>query len=362
MRLRRERPRTRRTQGVGASADGRTRRTRRSWRTPGRVRSRLRRGLLAALIAVAVVVPLSGAGHAGTPAPVPPRLPAVTADSLPSRYAAGRDAARDAARMALAHGDRDRAAALRALAGPGRSLLEFDGRGDGRAVEVLGELATAERVAVLVPGSDTTLDTYDPSPGTRNPTKSLSGAARSLYDETRRQDRDARVAVVAWLGYDAPDTVSSDVLTTGLADEGAAELRAFTGTLRRAAPGARVALLCHSYGAAVCGRAADGSAAADIAFYGSPGTGAADAGGLGTGARVWAGRGSDDWIAHVPHAGPDLFGSNVGLGPDPLDADFGARRFAAGNAGHSDYLRPDSVSLRNLARIARGDAGAVSHG
>jgi hypothetical protein len=34
--------------------------------------------------------------------------------------------------------------------------------------------------------------------------------------------------------------------------------------------------------------------------------------------------------------------------------EFGARLFDAGPGGHSDYLKPGSVSLRNLARIVAG--------
>ncbi|GAB2328342.1 hypothetical protein STREPTOSP366_35210 [Streptomyces variabilis] len=40
-------------------------------------------------------------------------------------------------------------------------MLYFDGRGAGLVTEVLGDLAHADRVAVLVPGSDTGIDTYD---------------------------------------------------------------------------------------------------------------------------------------------------------------------------------------------------------
>ncbi len=74
--------------------------------------------------------------------------------------------------MAAAHGDAHRAAAVRALAAPSRRLLAFDGRGAGQATEVLGDLAHAEHIAVLVPGSDTSLDTYAPlPPGRRGPVR-----------------------------------------------------------------------------------------------------------------------------------------------------------------------------------------------
>jgi hypothetical protein len=322
----------------------------------------LRRGTVAALLVGTLVVPLSGASGATTPAPAPPPLPALTAGTLDTRYAAARDAGLEAARAAGAHGDRERADALEELAGPGRHLLSLDGRGDGLAVEVLGDLATADRVAVLVPGSDTTLDTFDPPAGAGNPAGTLGGAARALYESLRR-DGGPDTAVVAWLGYDTPATVGTDVLGTGRAERGADALRAFLGALHRARPGAGVALLCHSYGAVVCGRAAEGAdrlGVSDIAFYGSPGTGADSAAGLRSGTRVWAGQGGGDWIAHVPHAGPGLLGTGLGLGPDPVDGDYGADRFAAGDAGHSDYLRPGTESLRNLTRIAAGQPAGVT--
>jgi hypothetical protein len=63
------------------------------------------------------------------------------------------------------------------------------------------------------------------------------------------------------------------------------------------------------------------------------------------------GRGGDDWIADIPHVGFSVFGTTVGLGADPADKGFGARRFPAGDGGHSDYLKPGSVPLGSMARI-----------
>ncbi|MEK8110123.1 alpha/beta hydrolase [Micromonospora sp. M12] len=92
---------------------------------------------------------------------------------------------------------------VRGLAAGGRRFLLFDRRGDGRAVEVLGDLAGADRIAVLVPGS-----------AARSPTSTGAGRvarrapsvqAGQLYRELRAADPAARVAVLAWLGYDPPD-------------------------------------------------------------------------------------------------------------------------------------------------------------
>jgi hypothetical protein len=50
----------------------------------------------------------------------------------------------------------------------------------------------------------------------------------------------------------------------------------------------------------------------------------------------------------------------LGFGTDPVSPAFGARVFAAGPAGHSDYLRPGSLSLRNLALITLGRGPQVT--
>ncbi|WP_030617385.1 alpha/beta hydrolase [Streptomyces fulvoviolaceus] len=330
--------------GVAVAAEETTGRTKKRRRF-----HRGRRALLAALVTGAVVAPLSAAARPEIPAPPPARLVSLTAVTLDKAYAANRANAAEASRMAAAHGDHARAAADRSMADPSRHFLTFDGRGSGRATEVFGDLAHATRIAVLVPGSDTSLDTYD---------RFRAGAAALQRQLTRT---DARTAVVAWLGYETPGTVSTTVATAGRAEQAAPQLREFIRELHGVVgPEARLSLLCHSYGSVVCGRAADGLDVDDLVLVGSPGTGAEDAAGLHTRARVWAARGTDDWIAEVPHVKADLFGTTVGFGTDPVSPAFGARVFAAGDGGHSDYFTPGSVSLTNLARIVLGDTSEVT--
>ena len=95
----------------------------------------------------------------------------------------------------------------------------------------------------------------------------------------------------------------------------------------------------------VCARAAAGLDADDLVFLGSPGTGADTAADLRTHARVWAARGAADWVEHVPHLDAALFGARV---------------FAAGDGGHSDYFAPGSLSLANLTRIVLGHTQEVT--
>nr|WP_309235556.1 alpha/beta hydrolase [Streptomyces sp. TRM64462] len=299
--------------------------------------------MLAVLVVLSVAVPVSGAARAaGVPAPVPvvgDGMPEASADGLRERYAASRDGIRAAEAVAAGHGDRRRAAALRAMAGPERQFLSFDGRDGGRAVEVFGDLAAAERIAVLVPGSDTDLDSYD----------RFRAGAVALREETG-----GRVAVIAWLGYATPSALSLRALTAGRADEGASRLRGFVERLGATLPAGRISLLCHSYGSVVCARAVSGLRVSDVVLYGSPGTGADSVDALRTGATVWAGRGGGDWIADVPHVRLPLVLTTVGFGTDPVSDEFGARVFDAGEGGHSDYLKPGSVALRNIGRIVSG--------
>ncbi|MEV4110182.1 alpha/beta hydrolase [Nonomuraea sp. NPDC049695] len=302
---------------------------------------RLRRTLLAAFVSASLAAPVTGAARpAAVPAPVPaPLAPlrAATPEALAARYAATRDAVRAAEKMAADHGDLRRAAMLRAMADPGRRLLSFDGRDGGRAVEVFGDLAAAERIVVLVPGSDTTLDKYG----------LLRGGALRLSQELSE-----RSAVVAWLGYRTPSLVSLASLTSGRAEEGAPALRAFVRELGAIRPAARVSLLCHSYGTVVCGRAAPGLDVERLILIGSPGVTVEHAAGLRTRAEVWAGRAGGDWVARVPHVRL----AALGFGADPVSPGFGARVFAAGYGGHSDYLKAGSLPLRNIARIVSGHA------
>ncbi|GLI02411.1 alpha/beta hydrolase [Phytohabitans aurantiacus] len=306
---------------------------------------RLRRTVLAALVGSAVVVPMAGAARpAAVPAPPPPSLgplrAATCATDVAARFAANRDGVLAGERMAAGHGDRRRAAALRALADPARNLLSFDGRDGGRSAEVFGDLCGAERIAVLVPGSDTSFEQY--------------GRFQAGAEALSRRLGD-RSAVVAWLGYPTPSMLGLSVLTARRAEAAAPALRAFVDEVSAVRPGARVSVLCHSYGSVVCASAAEGLAASDIVLFGSPGTGVDNVASLHTTAAVWAGRGAGDLIGRVPHVRLRLPFVTVGFGTDPVSPGFGAHVFAAGDSAHSDYLKAGSVSLDSIARIASGD-------
>jgi hypothetical protein len=305
------------------------------------------RTLAAVPLVAAALFGTTAAAWPAADAATPPALPALTSGALDARYAADAHAITAADRTAARDGDSQLADALATLRT--QHVLFFNPSGQGVAAMVIGNLATATRVAILVPGSDTTLATFF-SRGSSSP----GGGALALAAQARRLDPGTRLAIIAWLGYPAPAMLSPGVLTSGDAGQGAQELRPLVMALAR--HGDRVALLCHSYGSVVCGLAAPHLPVTDIAVFGSPGMDASSVASLDTNARVWAGRESGDPIRFVPHV--RVLG--LGFGADPMSPGFGARIFATGDSGHSGYLDPGSVSLRNLAYIALGDPAAVT--
>ncbi len=234
---------------------------------------------------------------------------------------------------------------------PGRRILAFDPTGAGRAAEVFGDLAHAERVSVVVPGVGTNLLTFE---RTRDAYRAPVGKARALQAaQQRRAPAGQTTATVAWANYSAPAGLGVDAASSPLAKDGSRRLLHFVRGLPGHAP---VTLVCHSYGTVVCGLAARRlpRRVTDLAAVASPGMRADSVADLHTHARVWAMRDRDDWIADVPHM--ELGG--LGLGADPVGSAFGARRLsAAGADGHDGYFVPGTRSLANLAALGAGRPG-----
>ena len=320
---------------------------------PGKIMPNgLPRKTLAVSIALGAALVTSGPAHASIDYTPAPKLPPLSAGTLTERYAMNRAAMLTAATEADRGGDPMLAHTLRNLSIPSRDFLSFDPSGHGRGIEVVGDLVHAKRIAVVVPGAGNNLSNFDS-------VKGPGGGAESLWTQAQDLGAGGSLAVIGWLGYDPPSMDSIHVTTFGHADAGAKALRSFLNEIK-AVNDAPVTLLCHSYGSVVCGQAAHSVKVTDIAVFGSPGMGVGSVAGLDTGARVWAGRGGNDFVADVPHVQVDLLGVNVGFGEDPVDPSFGARLFDAGKGGHSDYLRTGDPALNNLALIALGRADQVT--
>ncbi|MBO1419405.1 alpha/beta hydrolase, partial [Streptomyces sp. FH025] len=116
---------------------------------------------------------------------------------------------------------RTRAERYRTLLDGGRQVLAFDPRGRGQVAEVHGDLTTARRTAVIVPGSDIDLQSFDRA---TDPYGTPSGMARALRQATEELATDSRTAVIAWAGYTTPVGLGLDAATEDLARAGATRL------------------------------------------------------------------------------------------------------------------------------------------
>ncbi|WP_326690597.1 MULTISPECIES: alpha/beta hydrolase [unclassified Streptomyces] len=235
------------------------------------------------------------------------------------------------------------------LLAPHHRILAFDPRGRGQVAEVYGDLPHADRTAVIVPGSDIDLGTFDD--GGKNRYGRPAGMAKSLRAEMTRRSPGSRTAVIAWVGYTTPVGLGPDAATGRLAEAGAPRLERFLhGLARTGAPAP--ALLCHSYGSVVCGEAASSlerEDARDMVVFGSPGIRAESVSALRTRVPVWAAHTEKDWIGNIPNV--SLLG--LGHGADPAGEGFGARVVSSDEAdGHAGYLEPGTDSLANFSAVA----------
>src|SRR5882757_3875903 len=121
-------------------------------------------------------------------------------------------------------------------------------KGDGRAAIAIGDPDHSPNTAVVVPGT-----------GNSVASGALSGDdATDLYNESVKADRDHPTAVVAWMGYDAPDALYDPrVGTTGLAHEGGQLLASDVNALNATHEGdGHMTVLGHSYGSTTVSDAA----------------------------------------------------------------------------------------------------------
>lgn len=248
---------------------------------------------------------------------------------------------------------------------PRRQLLMWDPLGDGRVVEVLGDIASAEHIAVVVPGITNTIANFDDRHLARS--QSIWKAATALDPET---------AVIAWLGYDTPGFV--DALSKSTAQDAHGDLSAFVSDLP---PGRHVTVVAHSYGTVLSAEAAiSGLPVDELVLVGSPGTSLSSASDaqLEPDARIWAAVTGSDFVGRVSvgslacpavvvgmrSASPlerlssacrtdrdgDVFRLSHGI--NPAHSDFGATELPTdGASGHSSYFDEGTASLEAIAEI-----------
>jgi hypothetical protein len=209
-----------------------------------------------------------------------------------------------------------------------------------RVVLALGDLDTADVVALLVPGILTTPD---------DDLGALVGDAEAVAAASAAAAPSASVATVVWLGYRTPQTVAEMTGRTRSVEGGRALAAALDGlSAARAAAGsppARTTVLAHSYGTVVVDEAADLPGrlqTGTVVLLGSPGM-AEDAASLEAPEVYDAGSATDliawsGWFG-MPAQAP-AYGS-TGLPTDPW-------------AGHSGYYEADGPTLPALGEVVAG--------
>lgn len=231
----------------------------------------------------------------------------------------------------------------------------FDGK--GRAAIAINNPDTAFNTAVVVPGT---------SHSVKEGWLSANDAA-NVFNETRKADPNRPTSVIAWMGYDAPNSLTdARVAQTGLAHQGgtllASDVNALNTTHGDGVP-THVTVIGHSYGSTTVADAAAGYGmhANDVVLVGCPGIDMAHNAGdlhLQPGGHVYVGGASSDPVSY-------LGGIPGALGADPYLDGFGSTRFKAEVPGlasdHSHYYDPGSESLFSIAYIASGHGDALEH-
>lgn len=251
----------------------------------------------------------------------------------------------------------ERVAEADALSADPTYVLSYDpvgpGSQDGALAVAYGNPDEADNLAVVVPGTATTLESMYPN-----------GDAAALQAQMDAAEPGSNNVTIAWLGYDAPEFTDLTVASPDQAIQGGDLLVSDVEGYLAAGNDPHVTVLGHSYGSTTVGYAAmNGLAADDIAFLGSPGVGASNVDQLSPGAgHVWAGATEHDPI--VQGTSGDWFTAD-GSSTGPYDNSFGANQFGAASDAnlvdaHVEYYLHGSESLENLGNIATGNYAEVS--
>ncbi len=274
------------------------------------------------------------------------------------------------------HTDPGKLADLTALrdtlaANPDASLLLLDTAstpGKVLAAVAVGDVDNAARVGVTVGGLTTRVS---------DSTASMVREAAFQRDEARLLRRNAQVAnpdavaSIAWLGYDAPDSLR-DVAHDWLARDGARSLNSFYRGLAAAGnvPDPRIVAFGHSYGSLTTSLALQqGAPVSDVVLYGSPGTELTEAAQLGVlPGHAYYMIGADDVVSElIPSFGAFGAAPQDVPGMAELSTETGyawSGRYGDGQLherayGHSEYARMGSngnlrMSGYNLAVVLAG--------
>ncbi|MDQ3761622.1 MAG: alpha/beta hydrolase family protein [Actinomycetota bacterium] len=242
-----------------------------------------------------------------------------------------------------------------------RQLLLLDLSGERAAAAVaVGNVDTADHVAVFTPGLGSTVDgdleRYDDN---------MDRLRQQAETESRRYGDRGSVAAVTWIGYQAPQPGfegfnpfdSDSVLQDDSARAGRADLADFyRGIDASRTTDPHLTALGHSYGSTTTGLALQEQAGVDDAvFFGSPGIGASRIEDVqvpeGHTYRIEA---RNDFVADTGQFGIDPTYVDGVTGLSAREETLPDGRRLTESTGHSDYLTPDSTSQYNMSVIVAG--------
>ncbi|WP_188827345.1 alpha/beta hydrolase [Nocardia camponoti] len=245
---------------------------------------------------------------------------------------------------------------------PPRYLLSVDDAGHGAIA--LNNPDAAKNVATYVPGTFARLEEIG------------DGVERSqaMLNSAENAGGRGNTSVIAWYGYDAPQSLFPQAAQESFADNGAPTLDRFQDGLRAThdGPASNNTVVGHSYGSTVIGHAAShgNSLAVDnVVFVGSPGVDVDRATDLHLDGvptdqnkgRIFATAASADpvpqigGIAHGMPPSEKYFGATVFESSSGSVADLPIiRDFPQGSDAHGSYWDPNNPGLRSQGRIIAG--------
>jgi len=242
-----------------------------------------------------------------------------------------------------------------------RQLLLLDLTGErAEAAVAVGDVDTADHVAVFTPGLDSTvngrLEGYDDN---------MERLRQQAETESRRYGDGGSVAAVTWIGYQAPQPGlegynpfdSDSVVQDDSARAGGADLAEFyRGIDASRSSDPHLTALGHSYGSTTTGFALQEDTGVDDAVvFGSPGLGTSHIEDIrvpeGHTYRVEA---RNDPVADVGAFGIDPSHVDGVTGLSAREESLPDGRRVAESTGHSDYLTEDSASQYNMSVVVAG--------
>lgn len=278
-------------------------------------------------------------------------------------------------------------------------LIQYQPGSFPLAAIAVGNMDTATQVTTNIPGMGTTVESS---------IREWTGAAENLYFEQFDMNEangrsEAGLAVVSWVGYEAPRMATDghlDVLATARAEAGGRNLSSFLESVtatRAWAPGENLSVVAHSYGTTAAGYAIADTPVENLTLVASAGLDPA----ISTvdqlkvdPTHVWATEAKGDDMANVGRGSVDIspqFGVRALQSEHPVsptEPGFGAQVFSSeastidgiqlrGSDGHSaapqvragidgkeendyGYLDRDTTPLRNTALSSLGRSEEIT--